>query len=143
MKKETAIRIICSLLVLLFAYAGFSKLAGHALFISQLKNFPFIGRFPVFFSWLLPAIELITTAFLFIPEYNLYGLYCAAFLLSAFTVFLILMAGFSSSLPCSCGGVIARLSWKQHIFFNLFFLMVSITGIYLYKRKPVPAKPPA
>lgn len=44
------------------------------------------------------------------------------------------MMSFSKRLPCSCGGVIALLSWKQHIAFNLFFLSLAVIGIYLEQQ---------
>jgi hypothetical protein len=44
------------------------------------------------------------------------------------------MVSFDKNLPCSCGGIISKLSWKQHILFNLFFIMLSITGIKVQRK---------
>jgi hypothetical protein len=58
----------------------------------------------------------------------------------AFTVYTvaILLHAFKY-IPCSCGGVIRKLTWPQHLFFNLFFVGISILGIMLKKRDPVHA----
>jgi hypothetical protein len=40
----------------------------------------------------------------------------------------------SANLPCSCGGVIQQLSWKQHIVFNISFIVLGIAGIYFQLR---------
>jgi len=134
MKKETAIRIFCSLLILLFAYAGLSKLTNHAMFEAQLTRFPLIGNSAVFLSWVIPLIELIMVVLLFVPKFERAGLYASAIVLTLFTLFLVFMMGFVTNLPCSCGGVITQLTWKQHVFFNLFFLTLSLAGIYLKRN---------
>jgi hypothetical protein len=44
------------------------------------------------------------------------------------------MLAFDTSLPCSCGGIIAKLSWKEHVVFNLFFIANSVAGIKLQRK---------
>ena len=134
MKKETAIRIFCSLLILLFAYAAFSKLSDRQMFKAQLTKFAIIGNAAGLLSWSIPIAELITVLLLFVAQFQYAGFIASAIMLTLFTLFLIVMVSFDQSLPCSCGGIIATLTWKQHIGFNVFFLAISIAGIYL-KRK--------
>src|SRR5690606_41617749 len=71
---------------------------------------------------------------LFIPAFRKIGLYASFILIALFTGYLTYMIVFTPDLPCSCGGVLAALSWKQHIFFNLLFILLSLTGIYLINR---------
>ncbi|MEP6748453.1 MAG: MauE/DoxX family redox-associated membrane protein [Bacteroidota bacterium] len=134
MKKYILIQIISGLLIVLFAYAAISKIINHQVFYIELLKFPWLSGIAGFLSWFIPSVELITVALLFFPKTVLYGLYASALLLMLFTAFLILMMAFNSNLPCSCGGVIAQLSWKQHIAFNCFFMMISIAGIRLLKK---------
>ncbi len=129
MKRSTIIDIINGLLILLFSYAILSKLINHEMFQAQLIKFPVLDTSPALFSWLIPVSELFVILILFIPKFKLYGLYAALSLLILFTVFLILMISFDKNLPCSCGGIISKLSWKQHIAFNLFFIVLSVIGI--------------
>jgi hypothetical protein len=57
-------------------------------------------------------------------------------LMSLFTIYTILvLSHFYDYVPCSCGGVIRRLTWPQHLFFNLFFVALSTLGIILQRRK--------
>jgi len=134
MKRHTFIQITSSLLILLFAYAALSKLQNVQMFKAQVTKFPLIGYAAGFLSWGIPVAEIITALLLFIPQFQYGGFIVSTMLLTAFTLFLIVMVSFENSLPCSCGGVIAKLTWKQHIVFNLFFLILSLLGIYL-KRK--------
>jgi putative oxidoreductase len=135
MKKDTTIRIFSSLLILLFAYAALSKLQGEQLFKAQLTKFPFIGSVATLLSWSIPIAELFAVLLLFIPKYQLTGFIVSTILLTVFTVFLIAMVLFAPGLPCSCGGIIAKLTWQQHIGFNIFFLFISILGIYLKRNQ--------
>jgi len=34
-------------------------------------------------------------------------------------------------MPCGCGGVIEKMSWIQHLWFNLIFLALSIFALRL------------
>jgi hypothetical protein len=38
-------------------------------------------------------------------------------------------------IPCSCGGLISSLSWTQHLFFNLFFLLANAIVLSIYPVK--------
>lgn len=131
MKKETAIKIICILLVFLFAYAAVSKLLDYSTFRVQLSQSPYITRFANIISWALPVAELIVAASFASNQLRLYAFYAALFLLSLFTVYLVVMLSFSYYIPCSCGGLLAALSWKEHIIFNIVFIVLSLTGIRL------------
>ncbi|WP_394353134.1 MauE/DoxX family redox-associated membrane protein [Mucilaginibacter humi] len=36
--------------------------------------------------------------------------------------------------PCSCGGVVRKMSWRLHLVFNVFFLLLSSLGIYTERK---------
>jgi hypothetical protein len=44
------------------------------------------------------------------------------------------MLAYAKHLPCSCGGVIKKLTWPQHLAFNIFFLLIAMTGIILQRK---------
>ncbi|HVM87931.1 MAG TPA: MauE/DoxX family redox-associated membrane protein [Puia sp.] len=128
--KYRITEIIIALLVFLFVYTSLSKLADISFFSHQLKWFPYIGKFAVIIAWMVPFSELAISVMLCIPKFQQYGLLASTLLLSVFTVYLFAMLAFHrQDLPCSCGGVIKYLSWKQHIFFNLVFIILTISGI--------------
>jgi hypothetical protein len=131
MKKDTAIKIICTLLVFLFVYAGISKLLDYSTFRVQISQSPYITRFANAISWGLPIIELVVAVSFAFSGLRLLALYASLFLLSLFTAYLIAMLNFSYYIPCSCGGLLSSLTWKQHIVFNVVFILLSLTGIRL------------
>lgn len=122
--------IIYGLLILLFAYAALSKLFAFNHFIFVLSSAPLIGNYSTLFAALIPALELIIVVLLFIRQTNRTGLIAAVSLLLLFTGYLVFMVLTEPNLPCTCGGVIGQLSWKQHIVFNIFFIILGMAGIY-------------
>ena len=133
--KPLFVEIISALLILLFLYASVSKLVDFDEFRFQLGKSPFITKFSTMVAWSLPVIEIIVSALLVFPITRLVGLYASLFLLSMFTSYLIAMLNFSYYIPCSCGGVLSMLSWKDHIVFNLCFLAITIAGILLESKR--------
>lgn len=139
-----AIEIITAVLVLLFTYTGMSKLLHHDEFVHQLVKSPYTEQIASVTAWLLPLTELGVSLLLYIKRTRLAGLYAAFTLMLFFTVYVYSMLHFSYYVPCSCGGVLASLSWTQHFWFNVFFTVLSLTGILLnitanFNRRPFQA----
>lgn len=125
--------ILASLLILLFVYAAVSKLIDYGVFKTQIQQSPFIEWFsPV--AWLLPVAELIAAGLLLWEPSQKFGFYVSAFLLTCFTIYIAAMLAFAPHLPCSCGGVLKQLNWREHLVFNVFFLAVAISGIVAQKK---------
>jgi hypothetical protein len=125
--------IISALLLLLFLYTSLSKLVDHETFKDVLSGSPLLKPMAGIVSWLLPVTEFGIVILLFIPSYRIKGLYASFILLLLFTLYLIYMVAFTPDLPCQCGGALKLLTWPQHVFFNLFFILLSYIGIALYK----------
>lgn len=125
------IEIISSLLILLFVYTGINKLISINTLKSVLKDYPLIGNIPWLFAWALPITELIVALLLFLPRTRLWGLYASLVLLSSFSLYLSYMLIFTSKLPCTCGGMLEKLTWPQHFIVNMFFILLSLAGILL------------
>jgi len=134
MKQNTIIEIIYFLLILLFVYAALSKLFNYAEFKSQLTRSPLINNWSAQIANVLPATELITAGLLTINVTRKAGLALSLILMTLFTGYIIYMLLFEKNLPCSCGGVLKQLTWKQHLLFNVFFLLISFAGIILQKN---------
>ncbi|MCS3795991.1 MauE/DoxX family redox-associated membrane protein [Niastella sp. OAS944] len=140
MKRKIIIEIISSLLILLFLYASVSKWLSFKTFIGEMNNQPFPNWMTPFLVWSIPFIEVLIAVGLIFEKTRVQSLYASFFLMLAFTIYtvVILLHAFKY-IPCSCGGVIRKLTWPQHLFFNLFFVGISLLGIILKKREPVPA----
>ena len=135
MKKKTIVEIISALLVFLFIYTAASKLLDFGKFKYQLSQSPFITNISWFVVWAIPLGELIISAALISKRTRLAGLYLSFFLMLLFTGYIFIMLRYSSYLPCSCGGVLSKMTWKQHFVFNLAFTGLSLSGILIQNRK--------
>jgi len=131
MKKNTIVEIISALLVFLFLYAALSKLLEFDRFKYQLSQSPFITRISPMVVWVIPISEIFISVALLVRRTRLAGLHAAFFLMLLFTGYIFIMLRYSPYLPCSCGGVLAGLSWKQHFVFNGVFAGLSLAGIAL------------
>jgi hypothetical protein len=135
MKKTIIVEILSSLLILLFVYAALSKLFDYENFKLQLGKSPFITGFEGTVAWAIPAVEILTGLFLLIKRTRLFGLYVSLFLMTMFTAYIYAMLHYSYYIPCSCGGILSKMTWNQHLLFNILFVIFSITGILLETRK--------
>lgn len=132
MIRQPALTIITALLIILFSYTAISKLIAFQVFNAQLAMQPL----PAWSIWplalLIPVSELATTALLLIKLTRLWGLYMSATLMAGFTTYMALViADFFGKTPCSCGGVLQQMGFQAHLIFNLFFLTISLIGIYI------------
>jgi hypothetical protein len=135
MKQKITIEIICALLVLLFVYAAVGKLLAYDTFKIQLSNSPFLKPFAAIIVWLIPGAELFIAVMLTVMQTRKVALYASLILLVIFTLYITGMLLFAIHLPCSCGGIIQHLSWKQHLLFNLFFMVLTAIGIVLERNQ--------
>ncbi|RBQ12073.1 MauE/DoxX family redox-associated membrane protein [Pedobacter miscanthi] len=133
--RDLAIRIITSLLIVLWVYTAGSKLMDFPDFKNQLRLQHFSETTSSILIIALPLTELIT-AVLLATKYHKHGLKISLILLTIFTGYIILiLSGYYIKAPCSCGGVLKFLGWRLHLLFNLFFLSINILALYLFTTK--------
>jgi putative oxidoreductase len=135
-KKQVLIECVCALLILLFLYASVSKFLDFKTFIDQMNNQPLPNAWTPFLVWAIPLLEIAISITLLFEYTRLLGLYASLILMILFTLYTgIILLHFFPYIPCSCGGVIQKLTWSQHLFLNLFYVSLSILGIILQHRK--------
>ncbi len=130
-KKSTLVEIISSLLVILFIYTGLNKMLDYHTFKFQLGRSPFVQPIAGFVAAILPTGELLVAFALIFKQTRLLGLFASLFLMALFTGYIYIMLHYSYDLPCSCGGVLAALSWKDHLIFNSGFTLLAMIGVIL------------
>lgn len=136
MKQEITLKIICTLLVFLFVYTAISKLADFEGFKADMYNQPLPQFAKPILVWSVPVTELTIVALLIFDTTKLFGLYTSLVLMVAFTFYSsLILLHFFKYIPCSCGGIIKNLSWPQHLVLNLFFVLITIIGIFKYPSK--------
>lgn len=133
--KRISVETVCLLYVLLFVYAAVGKLLDYENFRVQLGQSPLISSFAGWLSWTLPLSELLTALLLLIHETRIYGLNLSYFLMVLFTTYIFIILNYSASIPCSCGGVLEQMGWQEHLWFNVFFIVLAVVGIILLQRK--------
>lgn len=135
-QKKTIVEICAFCLVFLFVYTSTAKLFQLNLFRYRLDTYPWIRHIGGWIAWGLPLLELTIAALLISGRKRRMGFYAAFGLMAILTVYLALMLGTEKHLPCSCGGAIESLTWRQHILFNLFFLALAGLGSKLVQSQP-------
>ena len=136
MKKDLIPEIICFLFILLFVYASLMKLRDVPQFVAQLQQSPLLLPFATWVAWVIPSFELIVVALLVVRRFRLIGLIASFSLMSMFTVYIIIILNFAEHVPCSCGGILSKMGWTQHLIFNIFFVLLALVGIYLIGKAP-------
>jgi uncharacterized membrane protein YphA (DoxX/SURF4 family) len=128
MKRAKWIVECCAFaLVFLFIYTASAKFLRINVFAFQLERFPWISPVANLMAWVVPSVEAVVAVLLLTKRRT--GLYAALTLMLVFTIYLALMVGSGRQLPCSCGGVISWMTWKQHLLFNILFIAVALTGV--------------
>ncbi|SHH92552.1 Uncharacterized membrane protein YphA, DoxX/SURF4 family [Flavobacterium sp. CF108] len=127
--KRNIIEVVYLLYVLLFVYAAVSKLLDFENFQVQIGQSPLLSAFAQWVSWLVPIIELLIAFLLLLPKFKNLGLYAAFSLMIMFTAYIFIVLHYSSFVPCSCGGILEKMSWEIHLIFNLFFVLLAALAI--------------
>lgn len=135
-KRQVLIECISALLIMLFLYASLSKFLDFTTFTGEMNNQPLPNSWTPFLVWFIPCSEILMCIALLFERTRLWGFYASLGFMSLFTIYSIfIILNFFGRIPCSCGGVIKRLTWRQHIVLNLFFVALSIAGIILQRKK--------
>ncbi|OMP74845.1 MauE/DoxX family redox-associated membrane protein [[Flexibacter] sp. ATCC 35208] len=131
MKRSTIIEIISMLFIILFVYTAISKFMDFSVFSEQIATSPILAPVASWIAWVVPIVEILVSIALLIPAFRLKGLYASLALMLGFTIYIIIILNFSPHIPCSCGGVIELMSWREHLVFNSFFIVLAILAIWL------------
>ena len=141
MKRSLITELVIGSLILLYIYTASSKLLDFGSFRHVLSRSPLIGNIAPVVAWILPTAEILISLLLILPQTRRIGLWCSFVLMLAFTGYVGYMLAFTPHLPCSCGGVLKQMTWKQHLVFNITYSIIALLGIWLYQRPVKPETP--
>ena len=127
--REATFNTICTLYVLLLMYAAVSKLLDFENFRVQLGQSPLLSAFAGLLSWLVPVIEIILALMLIYRPWSAVGMYGALTMMVMFTAYIYFILNYSSYVPCSCGGILEKMGWEQHLIFNATFVVLATVAI--------------
>ncbi|TCD05860.1 hypothetical protein EZ449_15460 [Pedobacter frigidisoli] len=123
--------LINIILASLFAYTAYEKIMDHERFMNGIAKVEIIGGFALFISWTIPIVEFLIAVLILIPETARIGLWSFLGMMLVFSVYIVIALMWASKLPCHCGGVIESLSWTEHLWFNMGFILLSLIAIRL------------
>lgn len=129
--RHLIITIICYLYILLFVYAAVSKLLDFENFQAQLGQSPLLSAFAGVVSVAVLVAELVIAVLLSTKRFRNVGLVAGFSLMVMFTTYIIIILNFSSFIPCSCGGILEKMDWTQHLVFNSIFVALGLAALYL------------
>lgn len=135
MKRSIIVEIISALFILLFFYTALSKSFEINNTVYVLERTPLFSSLAVPGAWTIVITEYIVAILLFFPRTKKAGLYGSLLLMGGFTLYIVYMMLVIPDLPCTCGGVISKMTWSQHLIFNIFFTLLALTGILLLRKK--------
>lgn len=128
------VEVVSAFLTLLFVYTGISKLIDHASFQATIKGLPIFSSLSEIISVFIPAFELVVALLIVIRKYRQKGLLLAFAIMVVFTLYVGYVLLFESKLPCSCGGVLKVMSWKEHFLFNVSVSILSLVTFLSYTK---------
>ena len=122
--------------ILLFTYAAGSKMLDFENFQVQLAQSPLLSAYAGFISYAVIIIEVMIAGVLADPKVRRIGLYASFGLMVAFTVYIFLILKYSDFVPCSCGGILEKMGWTEHLIFNAVCVVLAlITSVFMGKER--------
>ena len=133
--KSNFIYAIALLHILVFTYAAFSKLADYESFTIQLGQSPLLSAFAGWVAWFIPSLELLIVFLLILPSTRFFALTASFALMVMFSAYIYIILHYSEFVPCSCGGILERMTWNEHLLFNLIFSLLALIAVLLSSEK--------
>jgi hypothetical protein len=133
--RQAVVPVVCYLYILLFVYAAISKLLDFENFRVQLAQSPLLSAWAGLIAPVVIATELLLSMLLCFKTSRLTGLYGSLFLMIAFTVYIYIILNYSDFVPCSCGGIIEKLGWTEHMIFNIAFALMALLAVVLTEKE--------
>ena len=124
--------------IILFIYAAASKMLDFENFQVQLAQSPLLSAYAGFVSYGVIILELVIVGLLCFHASRLLGLYASFAIMVAFTVYIFLILNYSDFVPCSCGGILEKLGWEEHLIFNIVCVLVA--GLAVITDYPITPK---
>lgn len=136
MKKLQLSDLIALMFILLFTYAGWTKLLDYQTFREQLATFDYISGFAGFLALAMPLIHL-GLALLFIwQRMRIWALWLSFMLLLLYSVYIAIVLYGSNDMPCACSGIFRFTSWTGQLAINSVFLAAAFAGIFFHAGIP-------
>jgi len=123
--------IITFLLILLFVYASVSKILDFENFRTEMGQSPLLTKISHIVAPVVIVIELLISIMLTSRKTRRWALLMSFALMTIFTTYIVVVFNFTHYIPCSCGGILGKLGWTEHILFNALFVAMAAAGFLI------------
>lgn len=126
---------ITILLLILWIPVSIHKILEFESFSLNISRQPINPSINKIIIYTIPILEILTSLLLLSSKYRLWGFILSTLLMGLFTGYIALaLMDTWKNLPCSCGLIISNLGWAEHLWFNILFLIISLTGWILQSK---------
>ncbi|SHK71835.1 hypothetical protein SAMN05444371_3438 [Epilithonimonas mollis] len=101
----------------------------------QIAQSPLLSAYANYIPYAVIISEMVIAILLSVPKFRLIGLYASFGIMSAFTVYIYLILNFSDFIPCSCGGILEKMGWTEHLIFNIGSVILAGFAILIQKKE--------
>ena len=129
------VTVVAYFFIVLFVYAAVSKMRDFENFQVQLVQSPLLSAYAGFISYGVILLELMIALILAFPKGRKVGLYVSFGLMGAFTVYIYLILNYSDFVPCSCGGILEKMGWTEHLIFNVGSVVIAFVAIVFMEKE--------
>jgi hypothetical protein len=129
-RNMRADKIASAIFIILFTYTAVTKIIDYPTFRIALVQSPVLEHYAAFAAVAVPVAELAIVALLIFTATRKAGLWASFALMIVFTLYIVYLMLFASSMPCNCGGILKALSWRSHLVVNI--LLVGLAGWALF-----------
>lgn len=138
--KTRVVEFISYFFILLFCYASISKIMDFKNFQIQISESPLLSVYAGFIPFAIVVLELIIAGLLCYRKTRNVGIIGSFILMLIFTGYIFYIIQTSENLPCSCGGILEKMSWHQHLYFNIGCVVISVIALGFNLRYSRPAE---
>lgn len=143
-KVELLTFVASIVLIGLFGYSAMSKILEHEKFVFQMSiaPVPLMATFAPLLSWVVPIVEIGIVLLLLFNQWRKAGLIASALLLAVFEIYISAMLLSGLDLPCTCGGIISKMTWTNHLIFNALFILLALIPVLIERSHSKPSNIP-
>lgn len=138
--KTRVVEFISYFFILLFCYASISKIMDFENFQIQISESPLLSAYAEFIPFAIFILELIIAGLLCYRKTRNIGLIGSFILMLVFTGYIALILSTTEKLPCSCGGILEKMSWNQHLIFNIGCVLLAAIALAMNIKYSRPAR---
>lgn len=125
--------LISFIFVVLFAYTVISKGVGFSNYLNQLEQSPRLEGYGEPLAYGIITLQTFTVILLCYRPLRLWGLWITFGTLAVFAGYIGGILLYSKNPPCTCIGLLEKMTWKDNLVLNIGLMITALTGIMTMK----------